>query len=228
MNEEKVLSYLNINKDNKNDKSLPKLCFGFNLGVTLFILLFEILLFHPSNCYIYISFGVFDVIYLISCITYKKPWWQFPLAGIGEIILMVKTFFAYKITSQFEFVEAQIPSFTGLHIAVLVLAIGAILYVLAKFYQAYNILKNNALSSAKKKIASKNRMPAWIALIAPLSASPMILVRLLRDDFEDTGLGIGFALWSLGLVFAVLFAWLLPKLIVFFHYRVWTFSDFQE
>ena len=150
------------------------------------------------------------------------------MVSIGLLILMIKTFFAYKITSHFEFVEAKIPSLTWLHAFVLVLAVGTIVYVLAKFYQAYNILKNNTLSSAKKKIMSKNRKPVWIALIASLSGSPMVLVRLLRDDFEAAGLGMGFWLWSLGLIFAILFAWFLPKLIVFFRYRVWTFPEFHE
>ena len=112
--------------------------------------------------------------------------------------------------------------FTWLHSLVLVLSIGTIAYFCTKSYQAYKILKTNTLTSAKKEIASKNRMPKCIALIASLSGTPMILVRLLRDDLKSFGLGIGFAVWSLGLVFVILFAMLLPKLIVFLRYRVWS------
>lgn len=112
--------------------------------------------------------------------------------------------------------------FTWLHSLVLVLSIGTIAYFGVKSYQAYKILKNNTLTSAKKVIASRNRMPKWIALIASLSGSPMILVRLLRDDFKSFGLGMGFAMWSLCLVFVILFAMLLPKLVVFLRYRVWS------
>lgn len=219
---EKVISYLNINEKPNDNKSLPKICFGFNLGVTLFISIFAILLFQPSNYCIYIFWGLFDVIYFILCLTYKKTWWQIPMTSIGLFVLTLKTFFAYKITSQFEFSKSGIPMFTWLHSLVLVLSIGTIAYFGVKSYQAYKILKNNTLTSAKKEIASRNRMPKWIALIASLSGSPMILVRLLRDDFKSFGLGMGFAMWSLGLVFVILFAMLLPKLVVFLRYRVWS------
>lgn len=218
---EKVLSYLNISKEQNDNKLLPKICIGFNFGVTLFISVFAILLFRPSNFFIYIFWGIFDVIYFVFCITYKKIWWQIPITSIGLFALTLKTFFAYKITSQFEFAEAEIPIFSWLHTLVLVLSIGTIAYFGVKSYQAYKFLKNNTLTSAKKEIASKNRMPKWIAMIASLSGSPMILVRLLRDDFKSFGLGMGFAMWSLGLVFVILLAMLLPKLIVFLIYRVW-------
>lgn len=219
---EKVISYLNINENLNDNKSLPKICFGFNLGVTLFISVFAILLVRPSNFYIYIFGGLFDVTYFILCLTYKKTWWQIPITSLGLFVLTLKSFFAYKITSQFELYKSGIPMFTWLHSLVLVLSIGTIAYFCTKSYQAYRILKNNTLASAQKEIASKNRMPKWIALIASLSGTPMILVRLLRDDFESFGLGVGFAMWSLGLVFVILLAMLLPKLIVFLRYRVWS------
>ena len=219
---EKVISYLNINEKPNDNKLLPKICLGFNLGVTLFVSIFAILLFRPSNYCIYIFWGLFDVIYFILCLTYKKTWWQIPMTSIGLFVLTLKTFFAYKITSQFEFSKLGIPMFTWLHSLVLVLSIGTIAYFGVKSYQVYKILKNNTLTSAKKEIASRNRMPKWIALIALLSGSPMILVRLLRDDFKSLGLGMGFAMWSLGLVFVILFAMLLPKLVVFLRYRVWS------
>ena len=194
---EKVISYLNINEKLNDNKLLPKICFGFNLGVTLFVSIFAILLFRPSNYCIYIFWGLFDVIYFILCLTYKKTWWQIPMTSVGLFALTLKTFFAYKITSQFEFSKSGIPMFTWLHSLVLVLSIGTIAYFGVKSYQAYKILKNNTLTSAKKVIASRNRMPKCIALIASLSGSPMILVRLLRDDFKSFGLGMGFAMWSL-------------------------------
>lgn len=219
---EKVLSYLNINENLNDNKVLPKICLGFNLGVTLFISIFAILLFHLSNFYIYIFFGSFDAIYFILCKIYKKIWWQIPITSIGLFALTLKTFFAYAITSQFEFSKSGIPMFTWLHSLVLVLSFGTIAYFNVKSYQTYKILKTNTLTSAKKEIASKNRMPKWIALIASLSGSPMILVRLLRDDFKSFGLGMGFAMWSLGLIFLILLAMLLPKLIVFLRYRVWS------
>ena len=219
---EKVISYLNINEKLNDNKLLPKICFGFNLGVTLFVSIFAILLFRPSNYCIYIFWGLFDVIYFILCLTYKKTWLQIPMTSVGLFALTLKTFFAYKITSQFEFSKSGIPMFTWLHSLVLVLSIGTIAYFGVKSYQAYKILKNNTLTSAKEVIASRNRMPKCIALIASLSGSPMILVRLLRDDFKSFGLGMGFAMWSLGLVFVILFAMLLPKLVVFLRYRVWS------
>lgn len=228
MKKEKVLSYLNINNSTPNDKSMPQICFGFNVGVTVFILIFAILLFRPLNLCAYFLLGAWDIIYFIFLIRYHNPLWQIPLTAIGLLSLTIKLFFAYIITSKFEFSESQMPFFTWVHATVLVLSIGVIFYVWAKFYQAYKILKDNTLEVAKDKIAKKNPTPKWIALIALLSGSPMILVRLLRDDFNTLNLGLGFGMWTLGCIFIILFAMLLPKLIVLIRYQAWNFLEYHE
>jgi len=228
MENEKVISYLNVNNAVKADKSLPKIFLCFNIGLTAFLSIFSILLFPPSNYYIYILFGILDITYLIFLMKYHNPLWEIPLSSLGLVILIVKSFYGYVITSQFEFIKAQIPMFTWIHTVVLVLAIGITAYLWAKFYQAYKILKDNTIEEAKEKVASKNPMPKWVALIASLSGSPMILVRMLRDDFENLGLGLGFSMWALGVVFAVIFGMSLPKCVVLIRFRVWNFPEYRK
>ncbi len=220
------MSYLNLDDTTKNDKSLPKMCLGFNVGVTIFISIFALLFYKPSNYFIYILFGILDVAYFIFVIKYRNPMWQILLTAIGLIVLTGKTFWGYIITSQFEFVKAKMSMFTWIHASVLVLAIGIIFYVWAKFYQAYKILKDNTIEVAQKKISEKNPMPKWAALTASLLGSPMILVRLLKDDLNNMGLGLGFAMWGLGVIFFILFAMLFPKLIVLVRFSAWNFTDF--
>ncbi len=228
MEKQKVILYLNINDTTNTDKSLPKICMAFNIGVTVFMLIFAILLFRTTNFYTYILFAFFDIIYFILLTKYHKTLWQFPLTGIGLFALTTKLFLGYIIISQYELEKVQTSMFTWLHAVVLVLAIGTTAYFWAKSYQAYKILKDNTIESAPKIIAKKNPIPKWVALIFSLSGSPMILVRLLRDDFQNTGLGLGFCMWTLGIIFAMLFAMLLPKIVVLIRFRVWSFSEYRQ
>ena len=227
MNKEKIISYLNVNPTN-NDKTMPTLTLGFNVGVTLFVLIFGILLYHPSNYFLYVLFGVLDAIYFAFLKIYRNPFWQIPLSAVGMLELTIKSFFAYIIIAQYEFVKDKTPMFMWIHALVAVLAIGAMAYLLAKFYQAYKILNDNGIKAAKKEISAKNKMPKLVAIIASLTSSPMVFVRLFRDDLQIAGLSAGFFVWVLALAFAIIFTMILPKLIVFIKFKVWNFVEVKK
>ena len=227
MNKEKIISYLNVNPTN-NDKTMPTLTLGFNVGVTLFVLIFGILLYHPSNYFIYVLFCVLDAIYFAFLKIYRNPFWQIPLSAVGMLELTIKSFFAYIIIAQYEFVKDKTPMFMWIHALVAVLAIGAMAYLLAKFYQAYKILNDNGIKAAKKEIGAKNKMPKLVAIIASLTSSPMVFVRLFRDDLQIAGLSAGFFVWVLALAFAIIFTMILPKLIVFIKFKVWNFVEVKK
>lgn len=228
MTNEKVISYLNIKKDGKIDKSMSKICLGFNIGFTI-LLIGVILLFHISNpFFICIFWTILDITYFIFIILYHNPLLEIPLSFIGLLVGSVKLFYGYIISSKFEFIEYGIPVFTFMHATILVIALGVIAYLLVKFHQTYKILKDNTIEVAKKKIASKNPMPRWVALIVLIAGSPMIFVRLLRDDLQNIGLGLGFSMWTLGIIFAILFAMLLPKFVVLVRFRVWNFPEYRK
>ena len=227
MNKEKIISYLNVNPTN-NDKTMPTLTFGFNVGVTLFVLIFGILLYRPSNYFLYVLFCVLDAIYFAFLKTYRNPFWQIPLSAVGMLELTIKSFFAYIIIAQYEFVKDKTPMFMWIHALVAVLAIGAMAYLLAKFYQTYKILNDNGIKAAKKEISAKNKMPKLVAIIASLTSSPMVFVRLFRDDLQIAGLSAGFFVWVLSLAFAIIFTMILPKLIVFIKFKVWNFVEVKK
>ena len=115
-----------------------------------------------------------------------------------------------------------------IHALVAVLAIGAMAYLLAKFYQAYKILNDNGIKAAKKEISAKNKMPKLVAIIASLTSSPMVFVRLFGDDLQIAGLSAGFFVWVLALAFAIIFTMILPKLIVFIKFKVWNFVEVKK
>ena len=227
MNKEKIISYLNVNPTN-NDKTMPTLTLGFNVGVTLFVLIFGILLYRPSNYFPYVLFVVLDAIYFAFLKIYRNPFWQIPLSAVGMLELTIKSFFAYIIIAQYEFVKDKTPMFMWIHALVAVLAIGAMAYLLAKFYQAYKILNDNGIKAAKKEISAKNKMPKLVAIIASLTSSPMVFVRLFRDDLQIAGLSAGFFVWVLALAFAIIFTMILPKLIVFIKFKVWNFVEVKK
>ena len=224
MNKEKVISYLNVNPTN-NDKTMPKLTLGFNVGVTLFVLIFVILLYRPSNYFPYVLFCVLDAIYFAFLKIYRNPFWQISLSAVGMLELTIKSFFAYIIIAQYEFVKDKTPTFTWAHALVAVLAIGVMAYLLAKFYQTYKILNDNSIKAAKKEISAKNKMPKLVAIIALLAGSPMVFVRLFREDIQSSGLSAGFFVWVLALAFTTIFTMLLPKLIVFIKFKAWNFAE---
>lgn len=228
MEKEKVISYLNINPTAKANKSVPKIIEGFNIGISIFIFVFAAFLFRPENLILYFIFFLWDIICFIFLLAYRNPLWEIPLTALGLISSSLKLFWGYIITSQFEFAEAQTPVFTWLHALVLVLAVMIVAYSCTRFYEVYKTLRDNSLTVAKGKIASQKSTPKWPAIIAGLSGSPMIFVRLFRDDFQNMGFGLGFCTWSLGIVFALIFAMLLPKLIVLMKFRVWNFSEFHH
>ena len=227
MNKEKIISYLNVNPTN-NYKTMPTLTLGFNVGVTLFVLIFGILLYRPSNYFLYVLFCILDAIYFAFLKIYRNPFWQIPLSAVGMLELTIKSFFAYIIIAQYEFVKDKTPMFMWIHALVAVLAIGAMAYLLAKFYQAYKILNDNGIKAAKKEISAKNKMPKLVAIIASLTSSPMVFVRLFGDDLQIAGLSAGFFVWVLALAFAIIFTMILPKLIVFIKFKVWNFVEVKK
>ncbi|MBQ9735620.1 MAG: hypothetical protein IJV96_02405 [Clostridia bacterium] len=228
MEKEKVLSYLNVSPTEKADKSLPKILAGFHIGITVFLFVFAIFLFHPDNYFLYVAFFLWDVLYFVFLLLYRNPLWQFPFTAVGLVVLSLKSFWGYIITSKFEFTRAGTPVFTFLHVGVVVLIIALIAYMWTKFFQVYRLLKEYPLERAKKKAATRNPMPKWAALIAALSGSPMIFIRLFRDDFQNLGIGLGFCMWSLGWFFLFALALMIPKLAVLIRFRAWNFSEFRK
>ena len=208
---------------NKNDKSMPKICLGFNLSLTIFIFIFAILFLHPMHYYSCVFWGLLDVIYFVFLIKYSNPLWQIPLTVAGMLGLTLKSFFAYIIISQYEMIKTQTPMFTYLHALVLLFAIGLVAYLWSKFYQTYIILKNNTITRAQEKIILKNKMPKWVAIVSSLSGSPMVLVRLFRDDLSMAGLSMGFFMWILFILFVIILAMLIPKLFVLIRFKAWKF-----
>ena len=158
MEREKVLFFLNIDKNAVKDKFLAKIVLGFNVGFT--ILVGGPLLLLPLssvNIAIVLSFIVADFLLAVIFAFYKNPAWQFLIEGIGYLLVTVKLLLGYSRFSQDQHLRDGSSIFTWVHLMVFLLSFWLAVWVLYKQYQAYQILKKHSLSIAIKKINKKNR-----------------------------------------------------------------------
>ena len=215
MTEEKVLAYLNIEKDRKTDKFVSKIAFGLNIGATLFVGAILLLMsFSEIHIALTISFGAIDLLFLLCLIAYKNPAWQFIIEAIGLFLIIVKLLIGYVISSKEQLVKDGAPIFSWVHLAVLFLSLWTAIYLVNKLHKVYQIIKKNPISTARKKIERQNAFPKWLAVVFTLLCIPMLFMKLFPEISQKLGLGMGFACWTLACVFLILFAMYLPKVIV--------------
>lgn len=221
MTEDKILAFLNLKKEQAINKTLIGITFWFDFSFTLAIILFGLLL----NVF---ELNFSDCIFFVGCITtvfcsilwYKKatnPTNEISFPVYVLFISTVKLFYGYLRFSNREALVFQYPQFGWLHLMVMVVFILVVFYMWWKFYHVFRDLKKHTLEQARKNIEKKQLKVLWIPIFV---GSPMILVRLLRNDLIDLKLGVGFCLWSLSCIWMCLFLMLLPKYIVMKKYKI--------
>ena len=215
MTDEKVLAFLNLRTDGKEDKSLPKITIWYDVGVA--IATGAALLLHTplSQTHIaaIISFVVTDVLLFIWLALYKNPVRQFNLAFAAMLATIIKLFYGYAEIA-LEEKNDGIPMFTWIHLAVLIVILFMAFCVIRKMYRAYRFTKENSIEEATEKIRKDNPVPKWAIVVGAIGASPMILVRLFKDDLQSLGLGGGFLFWAMGCIWVFMLIISLPKCIV--------------
>lgn len=230
MSEEKVLAYLNLDKHQKIDKGLMGIAFWFDVSFTWTVILVGLLL----EAF---TFSEFDIVFIVvSIITnivffiwYKKSvnpvdeiWFSIIVLGTTA----VKLFYGYVVFSKSEAIENGYPQFGLIYIIVLLVFLLIDLYMWQKSYRVFQDLKTNTIKQAKKNIEKKKGWFWWIPVIG--GGSSMVYVRLFKGNFENMGLGIGFALWVLACIWLCLALMLVPKYVVCKRYKVADYFKNQE
>lgn len=213
MTDEKVLAFLNLHIG-KKDKSLPKIAIWLDVGFTVMVgsvlLLISLSRVHIT---VAISFVVIDVLLFIWLALYKNPVWQFALAFVTVIVSIVKLFYGYSEVAVDEKSDG-VPAFTWIHLVVMIGILFMAFCVLRKMYRAYRFTKENSIEDAAEKIRKDNPVPKWAIVVGAIGASPMVLVRLFKDDLQSLGLRGGFCLWAMGCIWVFMLIILLPKCMI--------------
>ena len=227
MNEEKILSFLNIDFKKNIDKFTMKLLTWFNVGFSVFVFgggIFLQLIRFSWFDYLALCFGVISNIFLFVTIKFCKrntgEWFHHLSVILCSILIL---FYGWFVFSKGEFVEFGYSRFGWMHIAVLLSTIILGGYIMLKFYRAYKITMGHTLEKSQTILQLNGNNTILIPAI--FAISPMMLVRLLRGPFSAMGLGLGFALWTLMCIWFVLLLFVLPKIIVILKYKVYLWSD---
>ena len=142
MNEDRVLSFLNLKKDAKRDKFMPKLDWGMNIGFSILIGgLIVLTSFSKLNVAFAISFVVVDLLFGLILVINRNPAWQVILDVLAVLILSIKLFIGYLVLSKHDLEKNNIPIFTWVHLIAFFLVFLLAIYVCSWMYRSYKISK---------------------------------------------------------------------------------------
>lgn len=224
MKEEKILSFLNIDKRAKNKKFLEKTCMWLSIGFT--ILVGGILLLSGisrMNISFAISFVIVDFLIALTIILNKNPAISYIITAIILALIIAKFLIGYVIISNVEYVEDGIPRFTWIHLAIIIISFWFSLYMCMILYRNYKIIQHYPLQEATKKIKDKYYVPKWFPIVSVVVSCPMVFVRLLKDDLSVLGLRIGFSFVLLACASAMMLSACLFKCIVIIRFKAYKF-----
>ena len=227
MNEDRLLSFLNLNKDSKRDSFMPKLDFGMNIGYSIFVGAFILLTcYTPLNLAFVISFVLLDIIFGLILIFNRNPAWQIVLDVLGMLFVSVKLFLGYILVSKWQFTQYGIPIFTWAHSIVFSLGLCFAIYMISWLYKGYQISKKYPVPIARKKIAKIASMKGrkkWPYVIVGVFSCPVVVAQLWYGRLDKFGLSIGFCLWILALIYICLFSAGTLKAFVILRYKVYRY-----
>lgn len=225
MNEEKILGFLNIDKQAKHNKFIDKINLGFNIGFTLMVggvLLLSSL--SKINIIFACSFVFVDFLLALTIVLNRNPAISYIIDSVSLIVIVTKLLIGAVIFSNADLIEWGIPRFTWIHLLVILISFWLSVYLCGVLYRNYKIIEKYPLSKAKRKIVEHYRVPKWLPIAALVSSCPMVFVRLLKDSLTKFGLGRSFGLMLLACVFAS--AMLVPclfKCIVIIRFKAYKF-----
>ncbi len=223
MTEEKLLAFLNLNKSKKIDKTMMNIVLWFDVGFSLMIIVFGMLLrcidFTCTNMVIMFFMIIVDIIFFVLIRATENPVGE--ILHTPKIILssIIKLLYGYWIFAKKEVIEYGYPLFTWLHAIVLILCIIGSVYMIVKFVKVYQELQKSTLKSALKKIKKESKVTIWLLRLSVIFL--MIFVILFRTARAKLGIGIGFFMWSLACIWFLFVLVLIPKYVIAKKYDIY-------
>lgn len=224
MNEEKVLAFLNLRKDDKRDKFMPKLDWGMNIGYTVFIGAF---LCFPNfvslNTAFAISFLVVDLLLGLILIINRNPVYQIILDVLAMLFVASKLFIGFIILSRWQFVEYGTPIYTWVHSIVFLLVACMAIYAISWLWQSYKTIRKYPVRIAQNKIAKMSSPKKWPYIVTVVFGCPVIVAQWFAQRLETFGIGIGFWFWALALIYTMIASAGVLKVAIIFRYKAYTY-----
>ena len=222
MNDDRVLSFLNLDREAKRDEFMPKLDWGMNVFFTIFVLAFILLSsLSKFNIALAISFVVVDLLFGVILIINRNPVWQIVLDSLGLLLIVAKLFIGYISLSIWQFKKEEIPIFTWVHTIVFILALILATYMVSWLYEAYKISKKYPVHIARKEVKKIKTPKKALYVVTGLFSCPVIVAQWWYSRFAKFGLSIGFILWILALIFASILSASVLKVIVILRYKAY-------
>lgn len=222
MTEEKILAFLNIDKNKKADKTIMNIAMwfdvAFSLAIILFGLLFEYISINLFNIVFLSLFLAVDIAFVVLICTAKNPVCEINYTLIILSTSTLKLLYGFVVFADGEYVAQGYPIFTWIHVTILTSFLVAAIYVIIKFTIVYRDLREHSLEYASKKAKRDNKFPKWalIFLILP----PMFFVRMFRGIWSKLGIGLGVCFWFFMCCWLFMSLIFLPKYIVAKKYKV--------
>ena len=199
MTQEKILFLLNIEKDKPIDKGTMKLIFWFDVGVSVFIILVDLLF----NVFTTTVFRTMTLLGFIITIIFFAVWLKLArnptqlhlYMAVVTAVTVAKLVLGSMVISSWEKM-----SFDVLHIIVTIFFVCLALSLMLKKQRILKELKTNSLKQVQKNLEKKNKGVG--ATIIPISVVSALGVALSRVASRTLNLGLGFILWSLASVWS--------------------------
>ena len=224
MTEEKILAFLNLDKQTPNNKFVEKCYCGLNVLFTIIVASAMLLVsLTEANVILAIVFGIVDLSLAIVVVINKNSATGY-FIGAGSLILMIsKLLIGYVFFAKIEFVNGGTPKFTWIHLLILLMAFWIGVYLCMILYRNYKIIEKNPITKAKKKMEEKYRVPKWLPIASIILSCPMLFVRLIRNGLASLRLEIGFLFFALACIFGAMLSVCLFKCVVIFRFKVYKF-----
>lgn len=222
LNEEKVLAYLNLDKNEKINKDLMKFSLGSNICVVCFLLVFGLLLG-------VFNFSGFNIIFIfISVILgfafllwYKKlcnPGKQFFYLLIVFLATTFQLFYGYLAFSKFDFIENGSAMFTWLHLLIFCIILSMAIHMLIRFHEVFQDLKLTTIEQTRENIHKKNQKKYFLLILRffpSVGFSTFFAIQITKGFLLKMQISVsGFALWILMCVGMYCFFLTVPKYVV--------------
>ena len=211
MTQEKILAFLNMEKDKPIDRGFMKLMFWFDLAFSVFIiivgLLFDVFATPVFSIIISLSFIVTIICFAVWLILAKNPAQLHLYMAVVTTTSVAKLVLGSMVVSSWEKM-----SFSVLHIIVTMFFVSLALYGVLKKQRVLKELKTNSVKQVQKNLEKKNKGVG--AIVMPISTTATLGFFLSRVLSRTFNIGMGFLLWVLASI------WLLMAIGAIYNYII--------
>lgn len=200
MNEEKILAFLNLDRDKKIDKSIMKISCCFDFGFTLFIIIcgltFGIYSFKIIHILFFVLFLLCDLGFYI--------WYKSSENPTSEISFVFSTLLATDLKLLFAFItfsKENQKEITLSHFLVLFICIFLAFWIIRGKYLVWQDLKNNTIEQAKINAKNRKSNKPIIPLSTTATITVLIFLLIRRTSFS---IGIELIFWCLACLWLIM------------------------